>query len=83
MRPMQRPMSYRTRKFLCILVLLIGLPAYVVAATTVVGLFDRPPFLVEVAVYAVLGVLWVLPLRVLFRGMGRAEPGREEPPRQG
>ncbi|HET7410156.1 MAG TPA: DUF2842 domain-containing protein [Paracoccaceae bacterium] len=74
-------MSYRTRKLLCVLVLFIGLPAYVVVAMWVVSLFGRPSFLVELAVYVGLGVLWALPLKALFRGMGRAGPGQEEPPR--
>ena len=74
-------MSYRTRKLLCLAVLVIALPAYVVVAATVAGMFDRPSFLVELAVYVGLGILWTLPLKALFRGMGRAEPGKEEPPR--
>ena len=74
-------MAYRTRKLLCILVLMIGLPAYVAVAMWVVSLFDRPPFLMELAIYVGLGVLWALPLKALFRGMGRAGPGQEEPPR--
>lgn len=75
-------MSYRTRKRLCLLVLVVGLPAWIVVSATVVGLLDRPSFLVELAVYVGLGILWALPLRALFRGMGRAEPGTEEPPRR-
>lgn len=75
-------MSYRVRKLVCVLVLMIALPAYIVVAATVAGLLDRPPFLVELAVYVGLGIVWALPLRALFRGMGRAGPGQEEPPRQ-
>jgi hypothetical protein len=74
-------MTYRTRKLLCVVVLVVALPAYVVAAATLTGLFDRPSFFVELAIYVGLGILWAVPLRALFRGMGRAEPGREEPPR--
>jgi hypothetical protein len=74
-------MSYRARKLVCIAVLVVALPAYVVVAATLTGLFERPSFLVELAVYVGLGVLWALPLKALFRGMGKAGPGREEPPR--
>ncbi|HLS18964.1 MAG TPA: DUF2842 domain-containing protein [Paracoccaceae bacterium] len=74
-------MSYRTRKLLCILVLVIGLPVYIALALVIIGWFDRPSFLMELAIYAALGVLWALPLRALFRGMGRAGPGQQEPPR--
>lgn len=73
------PMSYRTRKRLCMLVLVVGLPGWIVLSATVVGLLDRPAFLVELAVYVGLGILWALPFRALFRGMGRAAPGAEEP----
>ena len=66
-------MRRATRRRLAILVLVVGLPAWIVAATTLVGLFERPPFLVELAVYVGLGLIWILPLRRLFLGIGRAE----------
>ena len=53
--------------------LLVGLPVYVVAAVTVMTALDRPPLLVELAVYVGLGLLWALPLRSVFRGVGREE----------
>ena len=59
-------MTYRTRKLACIAVLVVALPAYVVAAASLTGLFDRPSFLVELAVYVGFGVLWILPLKALF-----------------
>lgn len=67
-------MSYRTRKILCAVLLMVGLPLYVIAATTLVGLFDRPDVLTELAVYVGLGILWALPLRGLFRGIARPDP---------
>lgn len=67
-------MSYRTRKIVALIVLVVGLPVYIVLAATLVGLFDRPAFWVEVAVYVLLGVLWALPLRGLFRGLGQPDP---------
>ncbi len=76
-------MSYRVRKILCAVLLMVGLPLYVVAATTLVGLFDRPGLLVELAIYVGLGIVWALPLRGLFRGIARpdpAEPGRPPQP---
>ncbi|MBY8977413.1 DUF2842 domain-containing protein [Rhodobacteraceae bacterium NNCM2] len=72
-------MSYKTRKLLCVVVLFIGLPLYIFTAATLVGLFDRLPFLLELLIYVVLGVLWALPLRRLFRGIGRADPGANDP----
>ena len=73
-------MSYRARRIWTYLILLIGLPLYIVAAVTVVGLLeDRPPILVELAIYVALGLLWALPFQAVFRGVGREDPDR---PRQ-
>ena len=67
-------LSYKARRRWSLVILLIGLPAYVVAAVTVVDWFDRPPFLVELAVYVVLGIVWALPFRFVFRGVGQPDP---------
>jgi hypothetical protein len=75
-------MSYRTRKFLCAVVLMVGLPLYVVVASTIVGLFERPGVLVELAVYVGLGILWAVPLRGLFRGIARPDPAKAGRPPQ-
>ncbi len=71
-------MRYRTRKRLSLLVLVLGVPLYIVAAVTVVGWFDRPPIWVELAIYVGLGIIWALPFRRLFRGIGQPDPdGRD------
>ena len=75
-------MSYRPRKILCAVLLMVGLPLYVVAASTLVGLFDRSGPLVELAVYVGLGILWALPLRGLFRGIARPNPAKTGRPPQ-
>ncbi len=67
-------MTYRTRKLVAILVLVLGLPGYVAVAWVVLSAMGRQPLLVEVAVYVTLGVIWVLPLRRLFLGLGRPDP---------
>jgi uncharacterized protein (DUF983 family) len=71
-------LSYRTRRTLALLVLVVGLPLYIVVAVSVVDLFDRPSLWVELLVYVVLGIVWALPLRAVFRGVGRADPDEEE-----
>lgn len=71
-------MTHGRRKLLAILVLVLGLPIYIVLATTVLGLFERPSVLVELLIYVALGVAWALPLRGLFRGLAREEPAKEE-----
>jgi hypothetical protein len=67
-------MSYRVRKIVCAAMLMVGLPLYVVLASTLVGLFERPGVLTELAVYVGLGIVWALPLRALFRGIARPDP---------
>ena len=67
-------LSYKARRRWSLVVLVIGLPAYIVVAVTIVNLFDRPPFLLELAIYVGLGVLWAFPLKRVFLGVGRAAP---------
>lgn len=71
-------MSWRWRRRLALLALVLGLPAYVVVAITIVGLFERPGLWVELGVYVVLGIIWALPLRRLFLGIGRPPPDGED-----
>jgi hypothetical protein len=67
-------LSYQSRKRWALAILLIGLPVYMVVAVNLVDLFDRPPFLVELAIYIGLGFLWALPFRFIFKGIGQADP---------
>jgi hypothetical protein len=72
-------LSYKARRRWALVILLVGLPLYVVAAVNVVDLFERPSFLVELAVYVALGFLWALPFRFIFRGIGQADPDLVDP----
>ena len=67
-------LNYKTRRRLSLLMLLVGLPFYIAAALVVVNLFDRPPFVVELAIYLSLGVIWALPFRAVFTGIGQPDP---------
>lgn len=67
-------MTYRARKRLAILILVVGLPLYIAAAVTIVTLFERPNVWVELAVYVGLGFLWALPFRSVFRGVAQPDP---------
>lgn len=51
---------------------------YVVLAVSVVNWLGRPPFVVELLVYIVLGVVWALPFKAVFRGVGKADPDAAE-----
>ncbi len=71
-------LRYKTRRRLTLLILLVGLPAYIVVATTLVGWLDRPGGLVELAIYVALGIVWALPFRAVFRGIGKPDPRDED-----
>ena len=70
-------LSYKARRRLSLLILLVGLPLYIVVAVNVIALFDRPSILVEVVVYVSLGVLWAFPFKYVFRGVGQADPDQD------
>lgn len=67
-------LSWKTRRRLSLLILLVALPLYIVVAISVIGFFDRPPLWLELVIYVALGILWVLPFKRIFRGVGKADP---------
>lgn len=67
-------LSWRARRRWSLVLLLVGMPAYVVAAVSLIALFDRPPIWLEFLIYGGLGILWALPFRAVFRGIGREDP---------
>ena len=67
-------LSLKARKRWSLVILLVGLPVYIVAAISVIALFDRPPLLVEIAVYVILGVIWAFPFKFIFKGVAREDP---------
>jgi hypothetical protein len=71
-------LGYKARRRWALVILLVGLPLYVVAAVTLVGLIERPSMLVELTIYVVLGFLWALPFRFIFRGIGQPDPDAEK-----
>lgn len=71
-------LSYKARRRWALVVLLVGMPLYIVAAVTVMNWLDRPPLWLELLVYAVLGVAWVLPFKFIFRGVGKADPEADQ-----
>lgn len=76
-------LGYKARRRWALVILLIGLPAYVVAAVTLVGLLERPSVLAELAIYVGLGFAWALPFRFIFRGIGQADPDAQKTDGQG
>ncbi len=73
-------LSYKARRRWSLFILVIGLPVYIVACVSLVALLDRPNMLLELLIYVVLGVLWVFPLKFVFRGVGQADPDAKRDP---
>ncbi len=71
-------LSYKARRRWALLILILGLPLYIIVAvalmvsiTTYIG---RPPLVLELLIYVALGILWAIPLKAVFKGIGQADP---------
>ncbi|NDV01493.1 DUF2842 domain-containing protein [Pseudoroseicyclus tamaricis] len=70
-------LSYKARRRLSLLVLVIGLPGYIMVAVVIMSAIPRPPIWAELLIYIALGVVWALPLKAVFRGVGKEDPDAE------
>lgn len=73
-------LSYKARKRWSLFLLVVGLPVYIVAVVTVINWLERPGLFVELLVYVGLGILWALPFKAIFKGVGKADPEADNPP---
>ncbi len=71
-------LSYKARRRWSLIILLVGLPLYVILAVNIVALFERPSIWVELLVYLGLGVLWAFPLKAVFKGVGQPDPDADD-----
>lgn len=71
-------LSYKARRRWSLVILLIGLPIYILLAVVLISLFDRPSIMLELLVYVVLGVVWVLPFKSVFLGIGQSDPDAKD-----
>jgi hypothetical protein len=67
-------LSYKNRRRLALLILLVGLPAYIIVSISVVNWLERPSIWIELLVYLGLGLIWAVPLKSIFKGIGQADP---------
>lgn len=73
-------LSYKARRRWALLILVVGLPIYIilatVLATTVVRLLGDSSlvFLLQLVIYVGLGIAWILPFKSIFLGIGQADP---------
>jgi membrane-associated PAP2 superfamily phosphatase len=75
-------LSYKARRRWSLIILLIGMPLYIILAIGLVaGAFHflgRPPIWAEFMLYVVLGVIWIFPFKSVFMGIGQADPDAPE-----
>ena len=76
-------LSHKARRRWSLVVLLIGLPAYIVVAVSTMNYLypdplELPPFWAQLAIYVGLGVLWAFPLKFVFMGIGQADPDAKD-----
>ncbi len=72
-------LSYKARRRLAILILVLGLPIYIMLAVAIMVWLGRPPLVVEFFVYVLLGIIWAFPLKFVFKGVGQADPDADQP----
>ena len=70
-------LGYRMRKRLALLILVIGLPLYIGLVWGIMGAMNRPPIWAELLIYVALGIVWALPFKFIFKGVGQADPGAD------
>ena len=67
-------LNYKSRRRWSLVILLVGLPIYVVASISLLSVFERPSIFLELLIYVALGILWALPFKYVFRGVGQKDP---------
>ncbi|MEM5475880.1 DUF2842 domain-containing protein [Pacificibacter sp. AS14] len=66
-------LSYKARRRVALLVLVVGLPVYIALCLKLVSLFERPTMWVELVIYVGMGILWAIPLKSVFMGIGQPD----------
>ncbi len=67
-------LSYKARRRWSLLILLIGMPVYIIIAVNLVALLPELSKIVEFVMYVVLGIAWIIPFKFVFIGIGQEEP---------
>jgi len=72
-------LSYKARRRLSLVILIFGLPVYIALAWWIMSLFEVEALWLEILIYVALGVVWAVPLKAVFKGVGQADP--DAPPK--
>lgn len=71
-------LSYKARRRWSLVILLIGLPLYIGVAVWLVSLFERQSLWIELMIYVGLGIIWAIPFKFIFKGIGQADPDQHD-----
>ena len=64
-------LSLKLRKRLALLILMVGLPLYIIVAITILNYLERPGIFLELGIYIILGIVWAFPFKFIFKGVGK------------
>ncbi len=67
-------LSYKGRRRMALLVLVVGLPIYILVASVLATTIAPDSVLVTLLLYVGLGIVWILPFKSLFKGIGQEDP---------
>ena len=67
-------LSYKARRRVALLVLVVGLPIYILVASVLATTIAPNSMLGTLALYVGLGIVWILPFKSVFKGIGQADP---------
>lgn len=67
-------LSYKARRRWSLLILVIGLPVYIILAVNLAAIMPDMPKVIEFIFYVFLGVAWAIPLKFIFKGIGQSDP---------
>ena len=70
-------LKYKYRRKLALLILIVGLPLYIVAVVSALDFIDRQTIFIEVSIYLLLGIVWALPFKFIFQGIGQSDPDQK------
>ena len=70
-------LSYKARRRWALVILLLGLPGYIGVAWFLTSFLEVQSVLLQLAIFVGLGVVWIIPLKPIFMGIGQPDPDAE------
>ena len=67
-------LSYKARRRWSLIILLVGLPVYIMVCVILTNRLPRPNIILEFIIYVVLGIIWIFPFKKIFLGVGQIDP---------